>query len=209
MHIKICGVKSLAIAEAAITAGAHFIGLILDSASKRAIDIKTACLIAQKVRAMGAKPVAVFTDADAGHMEELCNKAAIQYVQLHGKKSREQHSLLPDTWHRIYACPVSENGALVPDDLRSLKKLIATRDFLLFDGVQAGSGKKFSWDHFYNPYAMPWFLSGGLRKENVWEGIKRLRPNGVDVSSGVEDERGEKSIHLIQDFINQVIREKA
>jgi phosphoribosylanthranilate isomerase len=207
MYIKICGIKSLVIAEAAVKAGAHFIGLIFDPKSRRAIDLATACAIAHKVRAMGAEPVAVFTDADATHMKEICNQAAIQYVQLHGKNAREQHVLLPEVWHRIYVCPVAKNGVIVIDDPKSIKQLKPTRDFLLFDGMQAGSGTTFSWDNFKIPQQFPpfsWFLSGGLRKKNVCQGIKQLTPDGVDVSSGVEDETGEKAINLIQEFINLI-----
>ncbi len=197
MYIKICGIKTVAIAEAAAQAGAHFIGLVFVQSSRRLVDVTMARMIAQRVKQLGAEPVAVFTEASADEMQAICQETGIRVVQLHGDVARAQHSLLPNAWQRIYVYTVNN---VIPARTTSL--LDPKRDFLLFDSPQPGSGKTFPWvRHPLMDAGIPWFLSGGLNVTNVQQGIIQLSPNGVDVSSGVEDETGEKSISLIQEFI--------
>jgi phosphoribosylanthranilate isomerase len=200
--IKICGITNPDIAYEAACAGADFIGLVFVPSSKRAVTVQIAQAIAHAAREGGAEPVAVFTEAGAKSMQEICEKTDIHYVQLHGNQSREEQHLLPPSFHRIYIQPVSSKGIFDLDE--SIKMLDKRRDYLLFDGMHPGSGKTFDWSHFAYLGDFPWFLSGGLNATNVKEAIETLHPTAVDVSSGVENRAGEKTSKLIEQFIKAI-----
>lgn len=199
--IKICGIKQPEMATLAATTGADFIGIVFAANSKRRVDVTAAVAIAASARAAGAEPVAVFTDTDAHDMLDICRQINCQYVQLHDDKTREQQALLPSSLQRIYACRVYENGDIHQADLLGIKTLDTTRDYLLFDGMHAGSGQAFAWHDFHYTGEFRWFLSGGLSINTVARAIRQLRPTGVDVSSGVENSHGEKDSGLIKKFI--------
>jgi len=201
MKIKICGIKQPEHAYAAATAGADFIGLIFVPSSHRAVTVNTARIISQAARDGGAEPVGVFTEASATDMLNICQTANINYVQLHGNYSREQQHLLPDSFSRIYVYPVSAEGNFTLDE--NIKLLDKKRDYLLFDNHKAGSGKTFDWQKFSYAGDFKWFLSGGLNPNNVKEAIQLFHPTGVDVSSGVENIKGEKDLNLIKKFIGE------
>lgn len=199
--IKICGIKDAKTAYAAASAGADFIGLVFAPGSKRLVNINEAFEIAEAVRAGGAKPVAVVTDSSAEEILDICNLAKIRWIQLHGARAREEHHLLPKSWHRMYVCSVLSDGRINEADAIGIKYLEPQRDYLLFDGITAGSGEKFAWEKFSYQGNFPWFLSGGLNPNQVSEAISLLKPSGVDVSSGVEKTPGEKDMELIKQFI--------
>jgi len=202
--IKTCGIKDPQLAFAAAKAGADFIGLVFAEHSKRLVSLLQAAAIAQATCQAGAIPVAVFTNHTAKQMLAICQQAKISWVQLHGDMARQQHALLPENFHCIYACTPADNGELSDDDKAHIARLKLGRDYLLFDNAIAGSGKIFDWSSFSCQGELPWFLSGGLSIKNVGQGIEQLHPTGVDVSTGIENEAGEKDLSYIQQFIDQV-----
>jgi phosphoribosylanthranilate isomerase len=135
----------------------------------------------------------------------------LDYIQLHGAETPErvheikQKYMLPV----MKALPVSSS-----EDLQVCAKYKGTADILLLDakaqdGSFGGSGESFDWDmlcEFKAP--CPWLLAGGLSAENVRQALDICAglPHflGVDVSSGVEVERGRKDEKLIEQFLNEV-----
>lgn len=197
--IKICGIKDAELAYLTAQEGADFIGLIFVPSSHRAVNMQIAKDIAHATLEGGAIPVAVFAEASANSMLNICTATNIQWVQLHGEQARAEQHLLPDHLHRIYASHVSSQGIANIDD--AIKQLDRKRDYLLFDSEKGGSGKTFSWEKFSYNGDFPWFLSGGLNANNVKTAIEKLHPTVVDVSSGVENFKGEKTLGLIKQFI--------
>lgn len=202
--IKICGVRDPNIASFAAQMGADFIGIILHPESKRYVELDQAIEIATAAKQAGAKPVGVFVNANAETILRICQIAQINIVQLHGDISRQQHHLLPSSFRRIYVRAVDQNGQIQNDIDEGLNYLDEERDYLLFDNIQAGSGKIFNWANFSYMGNMPWFFSGGLTIDNVAHAIQQFRPTGVDVSSGVEITPGEKDKDLILKFISVI-----
>lgn len=200
--IKICGIKQPELAHLTGCAGADFIGLIFVPSSRRAVNVAIAQEIADAAYKGGAIPVAVFTESSADEIVRICEKTGIKWVQLHGTYSREQQHLLPDFLHRIYVYSVSPQGEVSIDN--AVHHLDIKRDYLMFDSMQAGSGKTFAWKKFFYQDNFPWFLSGGLNASNVKTAIQTLHPTAVDVSSGVENAAGEKTLDLIKQFIHAV-----
>ncbi len=181
MKIKICGVTDPDTAFFTAQAGADLIGIIQYPGSIRYVPPARAAKIAIAAKEGGAIPVAVFVDAESASIEQL----GIETVQLYGNIPR-----LPERFRCIYA-----NHPEMP--------LRTGEDYLLFDQGQGGSGIPFDWDHFEAPQGIRWFLAGGLTADNVGIAIEKLRPYGVDVSSGVEI-RGMKDRGRIVSFIEQV-----
>jgi len=203
--IKICGISCPDMAREAVHAGANMIGLVFHPASPRYVTVDAAREIARVTRENGGIPVGIFVNHSADEMIEICEMTEIQTLQLHGDTARAQQHLLPDHYQRIYVQAVLENGELQHD--ASLHTLNPERDFILFDHCDPGSGKPFPWGTFHHDLPFRWLLAGGLNAANVVSAIQQLQPDGVDVSSGVERERGKKDIGLIRKFIDAVHEE--
>ncbi len=202
--IKICGIRDTELAKKTVNLGAQYVGIMMYPGSKRYVDLDQALKIAHAVKSVGGIPVAVFVDATADQMQAKCEAMGIDTVQLHGSSPRTEHHQLPDNYHRIYVLQVSREGIFQGDSDRGAMSLKEDRDLLLYDGIDGGSGKPFSLEHFKNPYDLPFLLAGGLRPETVENAIKQVHPFGVDVSSGVEVLAGVKDLDLIKTFIQKV-----
>jgi len=203
MLIKICGVRSPVLAFDTAKLGADYIGLMLYKGSKRYVDNVLASDIAQATKEGGAIPVAVFVDADIATIEDVCTKLSIDIVQAHGDAARKSIVNLSDKIvSRIAAIPIDSHGKLTIDSAYS-DQLDPNRDFLLYDGLQGGSGSRIRVNK-NELSSFPFFMAGGLSEENVNEIIEKYQPLGVDVSSGVESQPGVKCILKIQQFIERV-----
>jgi phosphoribosylanthranilate isomerase len=192
-QIKICGIQSSELAFATAKAGADYIGLVCAPSSKRFIPPKKIPELVDAIHQGGAQAVLVVKDAEQKYIHELLNAAPFDLIQLHGSCALTLPKHLP----RIYALSAETNISLYP-------KIDAMRDFLIFDHSTPGSGKIFCWKTFIPPFSIRWFLAGGLTPDNVSLGIQTHAPFAVDVSSGVEDNAGNKQLTLITQFINKV-----
>lgn len=199
--IKICGVRDPEMAVQAAIAGANLIGIIFHPLSPRYVSLEQAVLISHAVRKSGALPVAVFVHHTFIEMQRICDATNINIVQLHGAVSRSSHPLLADEYQRIYVQTVSNQGVLQKDE--GLQYLNPVRDLILVDHMKPGEGNKIH-ESFHYDLSFRWLLAGGLTPSNVIDAIHRLKPNGVDVSSGVELDKGNKDASLIRQFINSV-----
>lgn len=181
--VKICGVTNVNDAILAAQAGAKFVGMILWPKSKRSISIDTAKDIAHAVRLHEAEPVGVFVDEDAVTIEKCCNAANIGIAQLHGEGARLSLTKLPSHLVTIYVLHVDQSG-VVQTPLPEANLV----DWILLDSLQGGSGHSFDWERLKDlslKSKCGWLLAGGLKPENVATAISILKPDLVDISSGV------------------------
>lgn len=204
--VKICGIRDVSTAVATAEAGADFIGLVFHSGSKRNVDREKAREIVSAIKQHKTKAVGVFVEQGAEEIAEICQYAGINIAQLHGDSARNAASALPDNIIKIFAVNVGYD--VVITDVKKLNAQHPTldwrRDYLLFDGVNSGSGQPFNLDGFKPDRSFRFFLSGGLTPENVCKAIAAVAPFAVDVSSGVEREKGVKDMELVKKFINSV-----
>ena len=228
--VKVCGVTSARDAELATANGANFIGMILWPKSKRSVTREVAKEVATVAKAAGAVPVAVFVDEDSATITEVCDEIGVDHAQLHGDGAREALGTLPTRIKAIWVLNADADGKIVtklPGDEETLiaerqKKMSGERgwkaaidfvsgprrvvDWLLIDGVNAGSGVVFDWSKLKVPRGCSrkgWLLAGGLNPDNVADAVQTVFPNGVDVASGVADEGGVvKDEAKITAFIN-------
>lgn len=182
-RIKICGLTREEDAVEAARLGADFLGLIFVPDSPRFVEPERAAAIAARVRDAGHAPkfVGVFHEASAEYMAEIGSVAGLDLFQLHGSEGEDEIRAL-DT-------PVIK-GLRVGDTLPDTRTTPSAA-WLLFDTYDdrriGGTGRRFDWSllAIYERHK-PFFLSGGLNAENVVAALSLVRPDAIDVSSGVE-----------------------
>ncbi len=201
--MKICGVLSPEIAQAAADAGADAIGLIFAESRRRVSVAQAAQIVAALPPFVSA--VGVFVDASADEVLSLAHGVPLDAVQLHGEEPPEMIETLRAQGVRVLkAVKVGERV-----DVAELKRYHAASALMLdtrVNGLAGGSGRPFDW-HLAQGLSerFPLILSGGLTLENVTPALEIVRPFGVDVSSGVETD-GQKDPEKIRKFIEQVRR---
>ncbi|HEU5162289.1 MAG TPA: bifunctional indole-3-glycerol phosphate synthase/phosphoribosylanthranilate isomerase, partial [Thermoanaerobaculia bacterium] len=208
--VKICGITTEEDALAAIDAGASFLGLVFAEGSPRRVRRSHAASIAGAVRSASPRTrlVGVFRDQPLEEMRSIAGDLDLDLVQLHGS---EPGSIIPQLGRpAIRAIAMRAPGVSSASGWGSIgDRLIEAEEasWTLFDGKNAGRGETFDWEMIERvPRPRRMFLAGGLTPQNVREAIARVRPDGVDVSSGVEERPGKKSPAKMRQFVDEVNR---
>lgn len=188
--VKICGLSTKGAIEAAVSAGADYIGFVF-APSKRQVTLAQAAELAKLIPSHIQK-VGVFVSPSREELLEAIEKIGLDLVQIHGQVADDLFENLPCA--SIQAMQVDGNGH-VPN---------SQADYLLFDAPVAGSGQTFDWGQLdTTELAQPFFIAGGLNEDNVARAIQHFSPFAVDVSSGVETD-GRKDHEKIRRFIERV-----
>lgn len=211
MLVKICGITNPADAHEALKAGADLIGLVFVPASKRYVTPAQAKeLLADQTAAQSA--VGLFQNDDLEKVVAAVNELGLRIVQLHGQEPPEYLDSLArrlPMCRFIKAILIRRYEDIETIDWYTKESLFRSRLMaILLDGPGGGMGRAFDWQKvadYLQPRRSqlpPIFLAGGLTPENVAEAISILRPDGVDVSSGVESLPGRKDAEKVRTFIN-------
>ena len=198
--IKICGLKRVQDALYAARNGAHAIGIVLYPESPRFVNYRQARQIVNALPAF-VTPVALMVDPSQTEVEKIIEEVRPALLQFHGDESPEFCS--------SFSVPYIKAVRVRPEvDLLQYARLHAGAKGLLLDafvdGTQGGTGATFDWALIPNESPLPLILAGGLNSHNVTDAIRRVRPWAVDVSSGVESEKGIKDAAMIAAFIRGV-----
>jgi phosphoribosylanthranilate isomerase len=212
-HVKICGIKSEEALDAALEAGAGYIGLVLFPKSPRAVDTRTAAGLAQRARERSGgrtKVVVLLVDPDDALVESVLREVRPDVVQLHGHESAERVGEIARRADCILwkAVPVASESEV---EAAGAYLVTGKAFMILFDAkppavsgaLPGGNGLTFDW-RILAGAARGYGLAGGLTADNVADAVRLLHPHLVDVSSGVEDAPGHKSPELIRRFIQAV-----
>jgi phosphoribosylanthranilate isomerase len=146
---------------------------------------------------------AVFLDDSEDRVAQVLHQVRPDCLQFHGNESAE----FCESWGLPYlkAIPMGSTE----DPLHYAERFESAQGFL-FDsnaaGRLGGSGDTFDWSKIPTSFDHPVVLAGGMNPSNVAEAITRVKPWGVDVSSGVEDSRGIKNAGLVERFVEEVRR---
>jgi phosphoribosylanthranilate isomerase len=189
MIVKICGITRPQDAERAIALGATAIGFIFWPSSPRRIGLEAARSIGRLVPASVLK-VGVFVDAPAQELARTVDEAGLDAVQLHGSES-------PALVRGLEARVIKAVALGSPDADAQIAQWTGTTLLLdAHDPVRhGGTGRVVDWDRAAGLASRhEVILAGGLNPENVAEAVRRVRPAGIDVSSGVEQTPGVKDL---------------
>lgn len=191
LFVKICGLKTVQGVDAAVAAGADAVGFVFAPGSPRTVDAATARELAGRVPA-SVLTVGVFRGQPVEEVRRLTEESGVRAVQLHGDEGPEYYEELRAPGRRLIRATAEhvERCGEYGEDL------------LLLDAPDPGSGKPWNWGSAeFTPPEGQWLLAGGLTPATVREAVEATGAWGVDVSSGVERERGVKSPELIRAFI--------
>ena len=197
-RVKICGITRPADALAAAGAGADAIGLVFYPPSPRYLSVERAREIRDALPPF-VQSVALFVNADAAQVSQVIGRVHPAMLQFHGDEAPDFCAQFGLPF--VKACRVKA-GVSALEYLRPFSHAAAW----LFDShvpEYGGVGESFDWS-LVPATDKPVILSGGLSRDNVAQAIRRVRPWGVDVSSGVESAKGIKDAARISAFIAEV-----
>jgi phosphoribosylanthranilate isomerase len=196
--------KSADTIDAAVLAGANYIGLNFFAKSPRSVTFEQAASLAQGVP-VGVAKVGLVVDADDAMLDVLTNMVPLDIIQLHGHETPERVAQIKAR----YGLPVMKAvGIADAEDLIELDQHLGVADQILVDTkppknaeLPGGNGLSFDWRLIAGRrWPVPWMLAGGLTPKNVGEAIRLTGTTQVDVSSGVESAPGQKDADLIAAF---------
>ncbi len=201
-RIKICGITQPEHARVAVAAGADAIGLVFYPPSPRAVTLQQAQIIAAEVPPF-VSLVGLFVDATRHEIETTLKMLRLDVLQFHGDELPEACKGFDRTY--IKALRV-QTGA----DIKAQCERYHDAGAILLDsyqpGVAGGTGQTFDWSQVPPLLPLPLVLAGGLTPDNVGRAIRQLHPFAVDVSGGVEQQKGIKDAAKIRRFIEEVQR---
>jgi len=198
-RIKICGLTREVDVDAAVAAGADAIGFVLYERSPRHVGVERFAALARRLPPF-VTPVCLFVNASPDLVDAAVAAVPHALLQFHGDETREQC----EQPGRPYLRAVRMAPGV---DLLDFASGFASATGLLLDAFvegYGGGGKVFDWSQIPPGVPLPVVLSGGLNPANVIDGVTRVRPWAVDVSSGVEAAKGIKDAMLIRRFCEAV-----
>ena len=200
--IKICGIKTLIDALAAIDAGVDFLGFNFYPKSTRFIEKEICAEITSVLKREypQIKLVGVFVNSAVGEVKNILETCSLDLAQLHGDETPEMFAQLVPRVFKAF------RG--IPSDITGYERNESPA--LLVDaavkGVYGGSGVTADWSATAElSKRYPLLLAGGLTPENVADAVRQVRPWGVDVASGVESAAGEKDVSKMKAFVQAVL----
>jgi phosphoribosylanthranilate isomerase len=206
-EVKICGLSDEEGVDAALQAGADFVGFVFFAKSPRNVALDRAAALAARARGR-AGVVALTVDADDSVLDALAERLRPDLLQLHGSEPPDRVAGIRARTGR----PVMKAlGLAVAGDLDAVAAYEAADRFLLdakppkHATKPGGNASAFDWSILRDfSCDRPWLLAGGLNAENVEAALRATGAAGVDVSSGVETAPGKKSPDLIRAFVKAV-----
>jgi phosphoribosylanthranilate isomerase len=201
-RIKICGITRLCDAQQVAELGGDAIGLVFHPQSPRAIELGAALQIRLAMPPF-VTVTALFMDEDEGWIRQVLETVKPDCLQFHGEETPE----FCRQWSIPYIKAIPMGS--VKDASRYAQQFPQAQGFLLDSNVagrQGGSGDTFDWSKIPSTFDFPLVLAGGLNPSNVAAAITRVKPWGVDVSTGVEQSKGIKDADLIDQLFKEVKR---
>jgi len=204
VQVKICGIKTEDALDAAIQAGADFVGFVFFAKSPRHVDPETAGRLAEAAHGR-IRTVALLVDPSDAELDRILTAVNPDILQLHGAETPERVAdiRIQATRPVLKAVKVATAADIVA------ASAFPAADMFLFDAKPAksaalpgGNGVPFDWPLLaQTPPDRPYMLSGGLTADNIAEAIRVTGAQAVDTSSGVEYAPGKKDPTAIRRFV--------
>lgn len=200
IRVKICGLTRVEDALAAARLGADAIGLVFYPSSPRAVAVEQARQIVLALPPF-VTAVGLFVDAEPSEIEAVLQQVPLDLLQFHGAETPADCA----RFGRPYIKAIRMREGV--DLQREAERFKASRGLLVdaYDPkAPGGTGKRFEWDLLPRDLEKPLILAGGLDPGNVRAAITRVQPWAVDVSSGVESDKGIKDYAKMAAFLREV-----
>ncbi|MBD2210256.1 phosphoribosylanthranilate isomerase [Nostoc linckia FACHB-104] len=199
MRVKICGITQPQQSVAIASLGATALGFICVPTSPRYVNVQQ-ILAAVAPLPQQIDKIGVFANASIQEISQTVVNSNLTGVQLHGNEAPEfcyqLRQALPEV-EIIKALRISHH-----EHLKQVGEYTNYIDTLLLDAYHpqhlGGTGQTIDWTMLqqFNP-SCPWFLAGGLTPDNILDALSLVKPNGIDLSSGVERKPGDKDLDLV------------
>lgn len=214
VDVKICGIKTPEALEAALDAGAAYIGFVFFPKSPRHISLEEAANLVAQTKGR-AKSVALLVNPSDDEINGIVETVDPDIIQLHGNESPSRVLQIKALANRPILKAI---GIATAEDSKTAEQYDELADMILFDAkptdtkqaeLPGGNGIAFDWQLIADlGETRQFMLSGGLNPDNVQEAIERTGAKAVDVSSGVEISKGNKDPELIRRFIIAAHKER-
>jgi phosphoribosylanthranilate isomerase len=199
-RVKICGITRVEDALEAVKQGADAIGLVFYAKSPRNVSIAQASEIASAVPAF-VSVVGLFVDAESVFIQEVLASVKLDILQFHGDEAPSACSQYSRPYMKAIRVKNGTNLVQYAHDYADAKALLLDA---FAEGVPGGTGLVFDWSLIPKNLPLPVVLAGGLNAENVGVAIEQVRPYAVDISGGVEINKGIKDAVKIAAFMRGV-----
>ena len=209
IKVKICGLRDAEAVGAAVAGGAAYVGFVFYPKSPRFVTVEQAAALVAPLPA-SVLSVGLFVDASDEEIGDVLRVAPLRMVQLHGKETVERVEAVK----RLTGLPVIKAvGVASSEDIETARGYEAVADLLLLDakppvgGLPGGNAVAFDWGVLEKVrFGKPWMLAGGLNAGNIERAVAVTGARLLDVSSGVEDGVGRKSLEKIRVFLETAER---
>jgi len=199
VRIKICGVRSIEDALAAVDAGADLIGINFVTGSPREVDSRMALEICEALESHNVERVALFRDAQWDDIDGILRRIPFERVQFHGSETEDEIEAIDLPTIKAIRGADQEAAETYPGSI------------LLLDHPHEGGGQGLSWDwreaEDMIAHGLDVIIAGGLTPENVAEALADvgdIPPWGVDVATGVEGDDHRKDPAKMRAFVEAV-----
>ena len=206
MLFKICGLKEINTIECCEKNNVDFFGMIFYEKSPRYITLKQAQKLVEFSKSKNIKAVGVFFNENLEVVKSYIKNLDLKIVQLHGK---ENEGYIKKIKHRSVLEVIKSISIKDKEDFKIINNYQANDYFLLDykpekNDLPGGNAKQFDWSLLSDlKINKPWFLSGGINGSNINEIKNYINPNGIDLSSGVEESPGIKNVKMINNLFEK------
>ncbi len=197
---KICGITRPRDGIAAAANGADAIGLVFFEKSPRVVDVEQARAVIAALPPF-VTSVGLFVNADVAEVERVLDQLPLDLLQFHGDEAPEYCRQFKRPYIKAVRMSDGVNLEFVAQQYAEAKALLVDS---YQKGVPGGTGHTFDWARVPAGMDKPIILAGGLGPENIEQAVRQVHPFAVDVSSGVEVEKGIKDADKIAAFMRGV-----
>jgi len=204
---KICGIKNIDTLSCCIENKVDFFGMIFYEKSPRYINLEQAEKLLNYSQHKDIDPVGVFFNENIDIVKNIVKKLNLKIVQFHGNEDNNYLNKI-----KSYS-EVKIIKSISVGEKEDLKKIddYQSNDYFLLDykpkknELPGGNSKQFDWELLLGiNFNKPWFISGGINIDNINKIKNYSNPDGIDLSSGVEEKPGIKSEQMINDFFGKI-----
>jgi phosphoribosylanthranilate isomerase len=204
-RVKICGITRQEDAWAAIDAGADALGFVFYAPSPRAVTASQAQAIMKTLPPYISK-VGLFVNADAAEVQQVVAETSLDCLQFHGDEGADYCEKFNLPYYKAIRVKPELNLIQCELDFASASALLLDT---FSEKAVGGTGQTFDWTLIPAGMQKPVILAGGLNPDNVTQALQQVQPYAVDVSGGVEAQKGIKSQEKITAFMQLVMQQDA